>query len=133
MMMDEDILREAQEIAKNIINAEFKPFDQLVIPNKQGIYVIKETSNKFFENRIFYVGKASNLLRRLTIDYFSKKAEIYYRLKLNMPNLNIKNFITKECTFSIQEIDDYDMNALIEMLLIAILRKRGEPLINNLT
>jgi len=120
-----------------MLHEDFKSISRLNVPKNQGVYVIKEKSNRLFKNKIFYVGKSTNLFNRIIKQHSSNKNKIagsILRIKLNRKGLKyseIVDYLNKECLFIIQDIRDYDITTLVEDLLIAVLRKRGEPLINE--
>ena len=127
----------AEEINDKLSKGNFKKLTDLP-PPKQGIYIIKEDSNRLFKGKIFYVGKSTNLLNRIIRQHSSKKdnlANSQLRIKLNKKGMKydkISDYLNNECSFIIQDINDYDINTIVEDLFIAILRKQGEPLLNHI-
>ena len=131
------ILKQVTKIVEKVLKEKFNDLNDLEIPKKQGIYLIKEKSGRFFNNKIFYVGKSTNLRNRIIRQHSSKRDSVagsMLRIKLNRKGLKysqIQNYLTKECLFIIQEIEDFDINSLVENLLIAIFREK-EELINEI-
>lgn len=131
------IIKQINEITEKILKGKFKAIDKTDVPKKQGVYVIKETSGRFFDKKIFYVGKSTNLFKRIVRSHVSKDIipGSILRKKLNrkgMEYLDIQDYLKKECLFIVQEIEGYDITAIVEDLLIAVLRKQKEPLLNEL-
>jgi len=137
--MDE-ILNQVKKLTGKILNKDFKPLDELDIPKRQGIYIIKEKTSRFFnnKNKLFYIGKSTNLFNRIIRQHISTSDNVagsILRKKLHkkgLPYNEIRKYLKEECLFITQDIEDFDITALVEDLLIAILRKQGEPLINNI-
>lgn len=124
------ILKQAQKIAEKTLNKNFSKLKELNIPKKRGVYLIK---NK--QGEIFYVGKSSNLFNRIIFGHSSKSNDkrSILRVKLNrkgMPYNRIADFLN-QCSFVYQEIENKDVCSLIEVLLIAYARNKGEPLLND--
>ena len=135
-----ETLKKVRFIAESILKKNFEPLKDLEIPKKQGIYIIKETSNRFFKNRIFYIGKSTNLYNRIIRHTPSRnnnagRSGSILRKKLHKRGLSyneISDYLKNECLFCVQDIKDYDNTALVEDLLIAVLRRKGEPIINDI-
>jgi len=133
-----EIIKQVKEITDNILKKEFKQLKDLEIPKKQGVYIIKEKSNRFFNNQIFYVGKSINLFKRIFRQHNSERDNLstsVLRRKLHKKGLEsheTSKYLKEECLFIIQIIENYDINSVVEDLLIATLREKGKPLINEI-
>lgn len=123
------ILKRIQEITEEVLSKEFRRLNDLEIPKKQGVYVIKNLE----KNEVFYVGKSNNLLRRLVKAHIKGLLPSSLRKSLlkigGIENLN--DYLTKKCEYVIRLIEDPDINSSVESLLIAVLRDSGEPLLNK--
>lgn len=110
-----------------------KPKDNLrSISSSGGVYLIRR------EGKIIYVGKAKNLLRRINSDHISGEnrnttSTVRRKVtrKFGIPHGKKLRQWMSECTFSTIEVSDSDMRTLVESYLICLLRKKGEPLLND--
>ena len=134
----EEILKKIKQIIEEILRQEFKPLKDLDIPKKQGVYIIKDIKGVHnLKDKIFYVGKSKNIFNRIITQHNSKGDNVsnsILRTKLNRKGLsynNISEYLENECLFVVWDIEDFDINSLVEDLLIAILRKKKEPLLNS--
>ena len=133
-----EIIQKVEKITEEILKQDFKPLKELSIPKKQGVYIIKDiVGNHNPKNKIFYIGKSKNIFNRILKKHNAKNDKVSgssLRDKLNKDKQisfdKISDYLEKECLFIVQEIEDFDINALVEDLLIGILRKRKEPLLN---
>ena len=136
-----------EEVMKNIshLNKEnFKPLLDLDIPKEQGVYIIKENKGikekkmRFFNGDVFYVGISTNLRVRIKYQHNSKSNKVagsMLRIKLKKKGLKyneICDYLENYCTFKFLKIEDYDLNSVIEMILIYNYRKSGKPLLNKI-
>lgn len=136
--MKEEIIKEAQEHLKIVLDKDFKRILEFKIPKGRGVYLVKgKEGNNLFGNRIFYVGKSDNMFDRFknhTNRNSNLKASTLKR-KLSRDKgiypMKVGDFLENECLIVLQQIDNFDMCHLVEALLIALLRKKGEPLLNN--
>lgn len=135
--MNNKILNEISELTNKILKKEFKSVTEIDIPKSGGIYVIKEKNKKFFNGKIFYVGRTKNLAKRIK-NYTSDSNSLsnaYLKEKLKRRfGLNareISDYIKFDCVFITEKIEAFDMYDLIEKLLIAVFRREGEPLVNT--
>jgi len=135
-----EIINQVREITENVLKRlykEFKPLKDSEIPKKQGVYIIKEKNNRFFNSKIFYVGKSKNLFNRIIRQHSSEKDNVKNSMlrrtliKKGLEPHETFKYLNDECLFIVQEVVDYDINSIVEDLLIATLRKKGEPLINK--
>ena len=130
----EEVIKYTNNIASQILSKEFKPLSQLKVPKKQGVYLIKDKK----VGKIIYVGKSTNLYNRIVIQHNSRKNHVagsILRIKLNRSGITydkIADFLQNKCLFVIEEIEDFDVCHLVEALLIAILRKQNQPLLNEM-
>lgn len=128
-----EILKKIQEIVTEILDNKFKSLADLEIPKKQGVYIVKDK----IKNKIIYVGKSKNLYNRILIQHNSKKnilgqSNLRKKLKeLGIEYDKISNYLENSCLFIVQDIENFDINGLVEELLIAVFRKQGEPLLNS--
>jgi|TARA_B100001971_G_C18099082_1_gene487795 hypothetical protein len=125
------ILKKIQEITREVLKIEFKQLKELDIPKQQGVYIIKNIE----KNEIFYVGKSKNLYNRIIKAHIKGELPSSLREKLNKKGLSnekeLGEYLENNCLFVIKHIEDFDINNLVEDLLISILRKKGEPLLNT--
>lgn len=127
-----EILQTIKQITESILKKEFKSLKDLEIPKKQGVYIIKDVK----KDHVFYVGKSRNLFNRIIRHHNSKSngdSSSVLRRKLNKQGFEydkISDYLENNCLFIIKEIEDFDINGLVEELLITLLRKQGEPLLN---
>jgi hypothetical protein len=88
---------------------------------------------------IIYVGKGKDLRRRIRSDHISGEQKIAtssfrnrvhekYRIE---PGKEMREWVINKCLFAYEEIQDADICSLVEAILIASMRAKGEPLLNK--
>lgn len=137
----EQIANEAIILAKSLINSvKNKPSGVNGFPTKAGIYLIYCEDRR--KKGIIYVGESDNLKRRLKGHLSAGQSEVTsFRGQLNDDkDLDVKygqemrDWVFKNCEFALDDSDMYqsqDVRKLVESLLIAFLRAKGEPLLNK--
>jgi predicted GIY-YIG superfamily endonuclease len=131
------LISEAVTFAESLLAEEPQKPNNIEYPTDSGVYFIRCDEKP--KRGIIYVGKTSNLKHRIkdhlsagTRDNgataFRKKVKKYKKLEYIETT---KDWIETNCQFAFIKIDDMDMCLLVESLLIAFLRKRGEPLLNS--
>lgn len=128
----ENLLSKAKEIVQSVLK-EIPNFELGKIPKRQGVYLI------YKDGKVIYVGKGKNLKRRITNDHlsaeprdtmsaFRRKVNRFYKIQFGP---EMKKWISENCLFVYKEIVDADMCGLVESLLIALLRKQNQDLLNS--
>lgn len=125
--MDE-VLKESKSIANDLMTKKPVKCSELELPKTGGVYLI------YFLKNSMYVGKATNLHRRIKSDHVSgaKDTETSsFRTSLQSnrgitPGKDMKEWIIKNCFFSYVPIEDRDMCALVEAILIRHFRAKKD-------
>jgi hypothetical protein len=130
-MKDYDaILASEAETAKTLVAGLLArtaaPFDSVnSIPATGGVYLIYDGAGG-----ILYVGKCTNLRRRICTDHLSAESRdtmSAFRRSVNRVHAvphgqSMRDWIIASCRFAFLEIDDADLRGLVEMLLIRVVR-----------
>ncbi len=121
----ENIIEIVGGLAKEAINLGPKRINDVNLPQKSGVYIIRHN-----RDGIIYIGKAKNLKRRIGTDHLSaetsdtmsafrrsvhKEYEVQFGPKM-------KEWISDNCSFSYLEIEGHDIYSLVEAILIASFR-----------
>lgn len=130
MLLSQNIFFEADTYLKSIL--ECKPGVNNDITTEGGVYIMYNKEN------IVYIGKASNLKRRILSDHFGgdeKMTTSTLRRSISKvynipPGQPVRNWMRQNCLFSYITIQDHDMRNLVEALVIKYLRNRGNNLLN---
>ena len=130
-----DILEQAKRITEEMTAEEC--FRTIIWDNewddlssKQAVYVIKEQKPRFYDGKVFYVGKSTELGYRL-VRHFRGDSSLRKKLEKNLPVNEFDNYFNNDCVFATKSISDYDMLGLVETLLIKFYRDCKCPLLNE--
>jgi hypothetical protein len=131
MLLSQDISSQADSYLGAILKC--KPNVSHDIPVGGGVYIVYNKDNK-----VIYVGKASNLKRRILSDHLGgdeKMSTSTLRRSINKvygvpAGRQVRDWMHKHCLFSYITIPDHDMRDLVEALAITYLRSRGGELLN---
>ena len=122
------ILKNAEKKAKSLLKATRYRREALQqVSKNQGVYLVRH-----MVDGIIYVGKGSNLKRRLLGEHLSgeksdttsnlrRKLARRYHLK---PGPGMKKWMLENLSFSWIEVSDKDETILVEALMIAYLRNK---------
>lgn len=132
MLLSQNIFSEADVYLNSIL--ELKPSIGNDITTEGGVYIVY---NK--DNEIIYIGKASNLRKRILSDHLGgdeKMTTSTLRRSISKvynipPGQPVRNWMRKNCLFSHITIQDCDMRGLVEALAIKYFRSHGSNLLNS--
>ena len=131
MLSSKNILSKADLYLKSILDCN--PSTGQDIPNEGGVYVVYNKDDK-----IIYVGKASNLKKRISSDHLGgdkKMTTSILRRSISKvynisPGRPVRDWMRQNCFFSYIIIPNYDMRDLVEALAITYLRSQNSKLLN---
>ncbi|MFA6382263.1 MAG: GIY-YIG nuclease family protein [Candidatus Buchananbacteria bacterium] len=131
--MNKKLLDKLKKAYKEIENSDKITSDSKV-PHTGGVYLIKNKKG----NKIIYIGKATNLNRRIRNHTSGTINKSIFRKKLLILKPNIKAervlslYIKNNYDFYTMEIHDFDFRSLMESLLIYNNRKSNNFILNDL-